>query len=197
MKKILILMAISFSTIAFGQEDSSTDYFVADSDTTFCSNLNYTLTVQSYLSSLEYTDLDGNKVLIEGRKKVPNVTTLFINGQIIDRIPQKVEKPDGYVKFASRVVDGKLIVNYYESSMTTESFNSSGGMSSTTTGILKFFIRMPDGTYYDINKGSHMKKYIIPYLQECSEFVSQYKGDYSKKMDEFIETIELYNSLCD
>jgi len=54
--------------------------------------------------------------------------------------------------------------------------NPSQGMDLETmrghAGIYKFFIKLPNGTFYKINSKKNMKKYIIPYLQECAEFTS-------------------------
>jgi hypothetical protein len=85
-------------------------------------------------------------------------------------------------------------VNYYYNQMTTyNNYNSSGVAHSSIT---KFFIKMPNGIFYDINDSGDRNKCIIPYLKECDAFTSSYKGDYSKDYDSFIETIKLYNSVC-
>lgn len=73
------------------------------------------------------------------------------------------------------------------------------------TGIYRFFIKMPDGTFYKVNKKKNIEKYIEPYLLKCEEFKKQFKGFHFNRavnatLDEnekhFIEQIELYNSLC-
>ena len=178
---------------------SQTDYFVNVTDTIYAKNISYKLTVQSYLSKINYTDLDGKDKEIKGKKELEGVSTFFINGQIIDKIPQKAHKPEKYVKWANRVVDGKLIVNYYYNEMTTFGKNTynSEQMTFRTTGIVKFFIKMPDGTFYDIIKNSDRKNHIIPYLQKCEAFKSAHNGKFEKDYASFIETINLYNSLCE
>jgi hypothetical protein len=184
------------SNLNFKSTPKKSQYYIADSDTVFCSHLTYKLTAQSYLSEINYVDSDNKEVTIKGNKNMPNVSTFFINGESIDKIPQKTNKPDKYIKWASRVVDGKLIVNYYYNQMTTYNnydFNRSGVANSSIT---KFFIKMPNGIFYDINDSSDRNKYIIPYLKECDAFTSSYKGDYSKDYDSFIETIKLYNLVC-
>jgi len=60
------------SAICYGQ-----DYFVVETDTTFCSNLEYGTTAQGYLKSVRYTDKNGKEVVIEARKEVPNVLTFY------------------------------------------------------------------------------------------------------------------------
>ena len=189
MKKLSFCLLIIFCSLkTYSQED----YYIKGQDTIRVSNLTYDLTMQSYLAELSYTDTNGKPVTVKGRKNLSDVSTLYINYVTIDKIPQKAHKPKGYVKWAHRVVYGKLIVDYYTNSMTT----SRAGSRPVTTSITKFFIKMPDGTFYDIRKSKDRKKHIIPYLQQCSEFVSAYDGNYSSDYKSFTEMILLYNSLC-
>lgn len=92
-------------------------------------------------------------------------------------------------------MDGKLIVNYYHSEITTTYWESDGDIKDITTGITKHFVKMPNGTYYDIRSSKDRKKHIIPYLKRCAKFKSQYKGEFKKY--EFNQIITLYNQLCD
>lgn len=193
MKKLLVALTCLWSSIGNSQ---NSDYFVVESDTTFCTYLSYTLTVQSYLATVSYLNSDRKRVVFKGRTNIPNITTFYINGKTIDRIPQKTDKPDKYIKWAERVVDGKLIVNYYNNEISTSNQYSDGSSKNITTGVTKFFIKLPDGVFYDINKSSDMKKHIIPYLENCEAFKMEYKGDYSRNYEEFIETVKLYNSRC-
>ena len=213
LQKLLFASALFISSaICYGQ-----DYFVVEKDTTFCSNLEYGTTAQGYLKSVRYTDKNGKAIVIEGRKVVPNVITFYRQEVTIDKIPQKADKPKSYVRYTERTLDGtlKVYVRYPGGNLGTSTIHSnapnpltmnnstvSGRASGSTQtmsgpgGVFTFFLKLPDGTYYKINKKKNMKKYIIPYLQECSEFTSQYKGDYSNEKDLFIEMIELYNSVC-
>ena len=187
-------MKISISLLLFVfigiTSHAQSDYFINGKDTIRGTWIRYKLTSQSYLSEISYIDAGGNRINLKERKNLTEVSSFHRSDQIIDKIPQKANKPKSYVKWANRVVDGKLIVNYYFNTISTI------GVNGTTTGIMKFFIKMPDGTYYDIRKSSDLRKHIIPYLKECSEFVSAYKGDYSKNYESFVETIMLYNSVC-
>jgi hypothetical protein len=183
------LLIISFTS------HSQRDYYVIETDTLFCSNLTYRLTAQSYLANISYTDLNGEKKTIDGRKNLSNVSTFFINGITTDKIPQKVNKPHKYVKWAQRVVDGKLKVNYYHNEITTYGNFDVKRDGMITTGITKFFLKMPDGTFYDI-RSSDRKKYIIPYLKTCAEFNSAFQGDFKDNFENFTKIIALYNSMC-
>jgi hypothetical protein len=190
LQNLLIFPLILLSGIMCNaQTDKKQDFFiVGKKDTTFCKKLSMGVTGQGYLNRLEYTDLKGKEVKLKGRSDVPDVTTLCINGKLIDRVPQKPNKPEGYVTFISRAVDGKLIV-YLEGTTYSSTMQSQ-------IGSYRFFLKMPDGTYYRINDSGNIKKYIKPYLMKCKEFADQYKGDFDTEEKPFMETVKLYNSLC-
>lgn len=210
-KLIFTSSFLIFSVICYSQ-----DYFVVENDTIFCSNLEYGTTAQGYLKSVRYTDENGEKVVIEGRKEVPDVLTFYRQEVTIDKIPQKADKPKSYIRYTPRAIDGKLKIyirypndigsstirsnapNPLTMNNSTMSRNQNGSMQTMNgnVGVYKFFLKMPDGTFYKINSTKNMKKYIIPYLQNCLEFKDQYKGDYSNIEEAFIEMIELYNSVC-
>lgn len=178
------------------------DYFVAKGDTTFCTNLKYSTTSQGYLKSINYEDTNGHNVIIEGRKKVPDVETFYIETKFIDKTPLKANRPDSYIRYTERSVDGKLKVylaqqGYNSSRQYTPGSPHGDWSSSGPSGTYRFFLKMPDGTYYKINNRSNMKKYIKPYLMKCSNFNNKYKGDYSTREKPFMEMIELYNSICE
>lgn len=172
------------------------DYYIIDEDTTRCSYLRYEVAGTGTLAKINYQDATGKFVTAEGKKNLIDISTMFTNGKTFDKIPQKAHKPDGHVKWAERIVDGKLVVNYYYNTVTFSGFNSSGQFSSASSSITKFFVKMPDGTFYDIRDSGDRKKHIIPYLKQCSAFVSAYNGDYDDEVKSFTKTVELYNSLC-
>lgn len=197
MKQLITLFILLISLSTFSQDQ---DFFISKGKKTYCSDLNFEITSQSYLKSISYTDSNGEQIKIEGRKNVPDISTFYIDGILIDKIPQKTNKPDKYIKWAQRVVDGKLIVNYYHNEMTntywvTDNRTKTTDTKSVTTGITKYFVKMPNGTYYDIRSSKDRKKHIIPYLKKCAAFNSSYKGNFSPR--EFNEIIMLYNELCD
>ncbi|MFL5731220.1 MAG: hypothetical protein ACJ75J_17155 [Cytophagaceae bacterium] len=189
--------------IGNAQTEKGEFYFVTSKDTTYCQELSYGTTGQGYLDKLEYTDLSGKKVLLKGRKNVPDVLTFYMKGEIIDKTPLKANAPDGYIRYTDRVVDGKLKVYLAQQGYNnTIMYNPATppGMSPFSTGgpsgLYRFYIKMPDGTYYKINNAGNMKKYIKPYLLQCSAFKNQYKGDFSTHEEPFMEMIRLYNSVC-
>lgn len=210
-KYLVLIPILLITTVNYGQ-----DYFIVETDTTFVSNLEYGTTIQGYLKSLRYTDSNGKEIAIEGRKEVPDVSTMYRQGTSIDRIPQKPDRPNSYTKFVPRAVDGKLKIyikypndigstlvrsnapNPLTANNSTMSRNQNGSLETMSgrTGVYYFYIKFPDGTFYKVNKKKNMKKYIIPYLKECAQFNEQYNGDFSAEEEDFIKMIELYNTAC-
>ena len=169
-------------------------YFVVGKDTTFCNYLVYGTTAQGFLNSLEYTDTTGKNIILEGRDNVPDVATFFINGFSIDKTPVRAHKPNGYIRYTERAVDGKLRVYLARQSYTPAMGSLEAGGPS---GIYRFYLKMPDGTYYKINNKHNMEDFIKPYLLKCKDFENQYKGDFSAHEGPFMKMIRLYNSLCE
>ncbi|NQY06670.1 MAG: hypothetical protein HRT68_10920 [Flavobacteriaceae bacterium] len=174
-------------------------YFVtASNDTTHCKKLEWSTLLNGKLSELKYTTLDGKKVHLKGKKKVPDVILFYENGKTLDKLPSKLHKPKSYYKYVERTVNGKLIVYLREQSYsggTSENINSpgytKGGM-----GLYRFWLRLPNGEIYKINKTKNMKNIIIPYLKNCAEFINEYKGNFETDEKSFVKMIKLYNSLC-
>jgi len=177
------------------KDSTSNNYFIEGKDTTFCKSLAYTTTGQGYLKSISYEDMDGKKVELKSKKELPEVETFCIEGTFFDKTPLKADKPDGYIRYTERVVDGKLKLYLGEQGSFTSTNVATGKSTTGAVGSYRFFIKMPDGKYYQVNKD--MKKVIRPYLEKCAEFKKQYKGDYGTGEQEFKETVTLYNSLCD
>lgn len=194
MKKIIILFIIFFN-ITNAQNNAS--FFVRGKDTIYAKKISYKVTMQSYLKSINYETMDDQAVELEGKKNLTDVTSFCINGKFIDKIPQKANKPESYVCWAERVVDGKLKIYYYSNTMKID--NSNGqfmGGPVRYSSLTRFFMKMPDGTFYDITDNSDRKKIIIPYLTECSGFNSTYKGKFDKDNDEWKKLVTIYNSMC-
>jgi hypothetical protein len=188
MKKYIFYLLFLFVTIS---SNSQTNYFIDGTDTIHCKAISYKLSMAKNLIQILYTDFDGQNWVIEGKEDLSTVSTFFIDGVYIDKIPRKIDKPDKYVVWARRVVNGKLKVIYYLNETTTYGI---GG--ATTSAITHFFIKMPDGTLYDIARGDDLKKFIIPYLKKCEAFNIAYKGNFEKDFEDFNSTIRLYNSVC-
>ncbi len=184
MKRIMVLPAIA-PLCAMAQSVKSNYIVVEGGDTIFCKAVSYRTTPQGYLGQVVYTDLDGKTWEMEGKNNLKSISSFYNGGGFTDKIPQRVSKPDSYVRWAPRVVDGKLKVNYYESMM-------SSGINST---FKKFYVRMPDGTFYDVDT-TDRKKHIIPYLQQCEAFNAAYKGNFSNEFNSFVKMIQLYNEVC-
>ena len=184
------------------QQKSEQSYFVTGKDTTFCKTLKFGTNLQGYLNKLQYTDMNGKNIELKGKKEVPDVITFFVKGIIIDKTPLKADKPDGYIRYTERVVDGKLKVYLaqqgYNSSRTYTPGSPFGDFSTRgPVGIYRFYIKMPDGTYYQINDKGNMRDHIKPFLLSCTDFKNEYKGDFSTCEEAFMEMIKLFNSKCE
>jgi len=220
MKKLLLfsIPALMLSTLSYAQSKKTNYYYVVKKDTVFCKSLSYGTTVQGYLKSINYEDLQGKKVTLSDKKDLPDVSTFYMNGSSLDKTPLKANKPNGYIRYTRRVVDGKIKVYLAKqgkitttgfehelatpaNQMTAVSHPAPGivTVSKTSTGAAgtyRFFVKLPNGTYYRINKKRDMKKFIKPFMLQCKEFAGKYKGDFSGHEADFIETAKLYNSLC-
>lgn len=108
MKKIIFYLISLISLAGYSQNQQTTDldklfkshlnfksnspyrdYYVTDSDTVFCTDLSYKITIQSYLSKVSYVNSDDKNITLKGKKNLRNISTFYINGETIDRIPQK------------------------------------------------------------------------------------------------------------
>ena len=196
---ILIALVGAFLLTPIGVLAES--YFIVGNDTTFCDKLSYKTTGQGYLKSITYTTTSGEEVHVEGKKNVPDVITFCINGSFFDKTPLKANKPNGYIRYTKRSVDGKLIVylqqqGYDNSYHYTPNTYGDDWQKGGPVGTYRFYLKMPDGTFYKINKKGNIKKFIKPYLLECDKFKEAYNGDFSTEEKPFMEMIKLYNSLC-
>jgi hypothetical protein len=219
MKKLILIVVTCFILFNYGivncQSKPTNYYFIKGRDTVFCSILVYQTNAQGVLTYLTYTDMDGKVISMSGKKNVPDVNTFCIGGEAADKVPINPNKPDGYYRYFPRAVDGKLIVycpgqeTISVIGNTTVAGNPSNAVSHSSPGYSNvstthqgqsgpyiFFLKMPDGTIYKINKKSNMEDYIKPHLLACREFAKQYKGDFSSEEAPFMESIKLYNSVC-
>ena len=199
-------------TILCSKVSASKDYFVdMKHDTTFCINLSYSLNNRGYLRTISYYDIKTKtQKNISEKSKLPLITTFFVNGATIDLIPLKANKPFKYKRYTERVLDGKLKIYLDKPEYDNSVVNDMSGNASTrgSVGAYRFFIKMPDGTFYKINNQRKMKKVLKPFLINCDKFKKQYQGDFKfcikvnveKELTdgekEFIEMIKLYNSSC-
>ncbi|MDF4202471.1 hypothetical protein PXD56_05880 [Maribacter sp. SA7] len=200
MQKTILFFVLGILSFNFS---NSQDYYVVEKDTIHCENLNYTRTAQGYLKNITYKKEDGTEIKIKEKKILRNVTTLFINEISIDRVPLKPSKPDKYVRYLLRSVDGKIKTYSNDTYRPTTSTKYTPGSpfgdfkeGGSKMDSYHYTIKMPNGGWYDIRKKKNMNNIIKPFLLKCEAFKKEYKGDYNAGEARFNETIELYNSLC-
>lgn len=187
MKSIILIsiFCLSLSNNLISQSDL--DYFVTQTkDTIYGTELKYGTGSWGALNFLSYIRPDGAPVVYKSKRSAPTVLTLFIDGKTIDRIPLKPNSKRE-IRYLERTIDGHLILYLQHQ----KNSNTSNG-----TVMYIFYLKMPDGKFYKINKKKNVNEVIIPYLHECKPFVDSYKGDYSNKEEPFMEMIRLYNSIC-
>jgi len=196
--------ALSFLILTFSNACIyAQDYFVKNryKDTVFCKFETYSTNSQGYLVELIYVDASGNQVTIEGKKKLMNVDVLRFEKTILERMPIKIDKPYGYVRYGVRKVNGKLQVLVYnnqrqEGKWEEDRMTGKTKYETYTAGSYFFYLKLPDGKLLDVRKRKVVKNEIKPYLLNCKEFEKAYSGDFSNEEKEFIEMIKLYNSVC-
>jgi len=178
------------------------DFFIVAKDTTFCSNLKFVTNLFGTLNFISYTDINGQDIEINGKENVPMVMTFHIGRDFIDLIPLKAEKPEGFLRYTQRAINGKLIVYLSEQGgHEIDSYAppeiSSWHAVGDNAGTNRFILKMPDGAYYTIKSKKNMKKYIIPYLLECEKFQKEYKDKFRRKERPFMTMIWKYNTMCE
>lgn len=210
LKIIFSGLLLLFTCVVLGQKEISKRkvkkyYFVTkEHDTVRCKKMEWNVLTNGKLRTLEYTDLDGKKIHLKGKNKVPNIITFYENGTFYDKLPSKINKPNGYYKYIRRSVNGKLRVYLRHQGEGTMFISDKGGNLVNTrkgftkgpVGLHRFWIRFPDGSIYKVNKKKNMNDIIIPYLKKCENFLNTYKGNYSTDEDSFIKMIKLYNKSC-
>jgi hypothetical protein len=178
------------------------EYFVRGKDTTYARNMEYTTNSQGFITEIKYTDRSGKQVTLDGKKNLKNVQSLHYNNGVVERMPLKISKPDAYVRYGGRVVDGKLKVLLYDDQEETLTWvrnpwdQRMSKFQNTTSGTRLFYLRLPDGTLYDLSKKKEVKNNVMPYLMKCDEFRKQYKDDLSMKQNDIVKMIRLYNDVC-
>jgi hypothetical protein len=201
MKKIFFSLACSFLLNA---NTHAQEYFVRNNskDTIRCSNMEYTTSSQGFIVELTYTDKAGKPVKLEGKKKLKDINTLNYTTGIVERMPLKISKPDAYVRYGERVINGKLKVLVYNDQYQTTNWVKSpidsrmDGYKTSTSGTYMLYLKMPDGTFLNANKKKVVKKIIKPYLLKCKEFEENYKGKFTNEEKQFMDMIRIYNSVC-
>ena len=184
---IVIALLMTLSQEGFTQTNNRDEYFVTSTDTVFCTDLNWGIMNNSRISDLEYTDMKGEKVVIKGKKNMPEILTLYKNGKITDKIQLEPDRPQGPFRYIYRVVNGKIKAYYDSPTLYTDGSMGGGGS--------KNYFKMPDGVVYELSK-KNMTTILKPFLLSCKEFENKYKGEYSRKVYLFWPMITLYNTSC-
>jgi hypothetical protein len=216
----LTLLTFVFSSLLYAQEKkvptASTAFFITGADTVFCTQIHYRETNKGQLKWLEYTVTeatslpyrttktrkvvpDNTTIRLTGRKQIPEISTFQLRYlsdtvHVFDKVPNKAEEPLGDTRYIERRVDGKLKL-YIEHDSYVGGPTSKGSVYIQTNSFC-YILRLPDGTFVNVDNKENMKTIIIPYLKDCEAFTQAYKGDYNIGEEGFSAMIRLYNSLC-
>ena len=182
---MILLISILSGLIAKAQSEPAPFYFVTnDLDTTFCMSLDYGTNTQGFLDRLTFIKTNGEDSDIKGKNKVPNVVTFYMEGITYDKVPYDLDSDFGEYIYSERKVNGDIKV-YLDQKVKGQS------------DIYRFYIRLGDGSYVNVNNRSNMNKHIKPALLTCEDFSDSYHGEYSSEELEFIDMVSFYNFLCD
>lgn len=182
---MLILITILSGFNAKAQSEPAPFYFVTNErDTSFCMSLDYGTDSQGFLDRMTFIKTNGEESDLKGKSKVPNVVTFYMEGITLDKVPYDLESEFGDYAYSERKVNGDMKV-YLDRKAKGKS------------DIYRFYIRLEDGSYVDVNSRSNMKKHIKPALLTCEDFSDSYQGEYSIDEVEFLTMVSFYNFLCD
>jgi len=200
-KKIIGILLSLLCGFLVNSSFSQGCYVTSKKDTVVCSNVDFTTNSRGFITELSYSDKNGKTVILKKRKNIPIIISIYAAGIQYDRMPLKTNKPTGYHRFGKRIVNGKLSVSVYNDLetkrvyYTPSVYNPKGAFKNETSGTYLFQLKMIDGKIIKINK-KNMKKIIKPYLLQCKQFASEYKGNFAHDEASVIEMITFYNNLC-
>lgn len=182
---LLFLITIFSVLNCISQSEPAPFYFVTNErDTTFCISLDYGTNTQGVLEHLTFIQTNGEESDIKGKSKVPNVVTFFMEGITYDKIPYDLESDFGEYIYSERKVNGDLKV-YLDRKIKGQS------------DVERFYVRLEDGSYVNVNTRSNMNKHIKPALLSCEDFNDSYHGEFSNDEVEFLSMVSFYNFLCE
>jgi len=180
---ILFLGIISFPVLA--QKEAPQFYFInLQKDTIFCKSLSYGTNTKRYLDRLEYVTIDDIPYEIKGKKNVPHILTFYINGKTLDKIPYRLGSKSKLYVYSERLTDGEIIV-YINHQIPDVSV------------VYRFYVRFEDGEMYRVDKRSDFEEHIKPRMLSCEKFVNTLTWEISDEEEKFLNSVRLYNSLCD
>ena len=182
---MVLLISILTGLIAKAQSEPAPFYFITNErDTTFCMSLDYGTNTKGFLDRLTFIKTNGEEMEIKGKNKVPNIVTFYIEGITYDKVPYDLESDFGEYIYSERKVNGDLKV-YLDRKIKGQS------------DVYRFYVRLEDGSYVDVNSRSNMNRHIKPALLTCEDFSDSYQGDFSSDEVEFLAMVSFYNFLCD
>jgi hypothetical protein len=181
---LILILGIVFIP-SFAQEDIPDYYFInLQKDTVFCESLSYGTNTKGYLNRLDYITNDNVPYELNGKKNIPNILTFYINGKSLDKIPYRLGSKSKLYVYAERLTDGaiKVYINHLIPDVSV---------------VYRFYVQFEDGLMYRVDKRSDLEEHIKPRMLSCEKFKDALTWEISDDEEKFLETVRLYNSLCE
>jgi hypothetical protein len=198
----LLLAAILISINGFAQNY----YITTANDSIPCRDIHFFDTnAQGKMIDFEYVNSEQQTIRLKG-KDIPEIARLCQDGTLYLRMPLNLKKPDGYYRYGTRLVSGKITVDVFDDVQTSYrlkenfdgSYNAQGVMKETREGMYMRHVRMPDGSVYEVSglKGIKAVKTIREYMFECDEYEKEYFANPKYQTCTFEEAVIDYNKMC-
>lgn len=182
---ILIFFLGLISIPGYTQEHTPQFYFInLQKDTVFCKSLKYGTNTKGNLNRLDYVTINDVPYELNGKKNIPNILTFYINGKTLDKIPYRLGSKSKLYVYSERLSNGELKV--YINHLIPD-----------VSVVYRYYIQFDDGEMYRVDKRSDFEEQIKPRMLSCDKFKNTLTWEISDDEEKFLETVRLYNSLCE
>ncbi|MBN4065760.1 hypothetical protein JYT51_00330 [Candidatus Amoebophilus asiaticus] len=186
MKNLTIFLCFLFVfQFAYLQGERIGEYFILDSDTTYCVSLD--IVVKDKVDCIECLDSSGNINTINDIIE-KGIKSYCLNGRIFDLIT--VQKNNTRIRdYYWRKIDGKI-------TLYTKGFYEDPGRINSMSEIASpiKYVRLDPGEYIWIKNNKVVKEKVKPFVMNCLKYRDKYKGAFNTYQLEYI--IKLYNTIC-
>jgi hypothetical protein len=206
-KRHLISALIPLGAFFTSTNAVSQNYYITTAnDSVPCRDIHFFDTnAQGKMIDFEYVNSEQQTIRLKG-KDIPEIERLCQDGTLYLRMPLNLKKPDGYYRYGTRMVSGKITVDVFDDVQTSyrlkENFNGSysneGVMKETREGLYMRHVRMPDGTIYEVSGLKALKalKSIQAYMFACEVYEKEYNSNPKYQTCTFEEAVIDYNKMC-
>lgn len=162
-------------------------------DTMFC----YVTTVvrsAGNVSVVKYLDKAKVEQTIKGKDEIENIVSMRVGGYVMDYLPLKADKPDGYKRHIEVSVNGKIkVYDHIRFIASTDKKGKRELFSVVGAGSEFSFFKLENGKLYELSK-KNTETILLPHLNKCSEFKSGFKEEVNWKTVRL--AVKYYNEHC-